>query len=122
MGNETCRPGNVSAPGRQSQEGIGHNSISTEGAAPVLAPILRVLVVTAHECITPMKTQALALAALVLLVTWGPTTVSSQAPDKSRKKAKKSDEMWVASSIPTLPTGVTHHTLRSEAMKRDVGY
>lgn len=30
--------------------------------------------------------------------------------------------MWVASPLPKLPTGVTHHTLRSEAMKRDVGY
>jgi enterochelin esterase-like enzyme len=68
-----------------------------------------------------MKIQTVALAAFVLLVTFGATTVSSQAPDKGGKK-KKSDKTWVASSIPKLPTGVTHHTLRSEAMKRDVGY
>jgi endo-1,4-beta-xylanase len=69
-----------------------------------------------------MKAQALALATFVLLIAFGPTTVSSQAPGKAGKKAKKSEEMWVASPIPKLPAGVTHHTLRSEAMKREVGY
>ncbi len=67
-----------------------------------------------------IKTQALPLGTFVFLVTFGSTTVSSQPPDKAGKKAK--DKTWVASSIPTLPTGVTHRTLRSEAMKRDVGY
>ena len=33
-----------------------------------------------------------------------------------------SDDMWVASSVPELPAGVTHHTYRSESMKRDVGF
>jgi endo-1,4-beta-xylanase len=33
-----------------------------------------------------------------------------------------SDDMWVASLVPELPAGVTHHTYRSESMKREVGY
>jgi endo-1,4-beta-xylanase len=30
--------------------------------------------------------------------------------------------MWVASPVQELPAGVTHHTFRSESMKRDVGF
>jgi predicted peptidase len=30
--------------------------------------------------------------------------------------------MWVTSPVPELPAGVTHHTFRSESMKREVGY
>lgn len=29
--------------------------------------------------------------------------------------------MWVTSPVPELPTGVTHHTVRSRSMKREMG-
>jgi enterochelin esterase-like enzyme len=50
------------------------------------------------------------------------------APAQNKKSAAKpsqanDDEMWVVVPKPgTLPARVTHHTYRSVAMKRDVGY
>lgn len=48
----------------------------------------------------------------------------SAQPAKAKKKANQAntDDMWVTSPVPALPTGVTHHTFRSASMKRDVGY
>ncbi|HSH93150.1 MAG TPA: alpha/beta hydrolase-fold protein, partial [Roseimicrobium sp.] len=39
-----------------------------------------------------------------------------------KQSQANSDDMWVTSPVPELPTGVTHHTFRSASMKRDVGY
>lgn len=43
---------------------------------------------------------------------------------KAKKKANptNSDDMWVTSPVPELPTNVTHHTFTSASMKREVGY
>jgi len=41
---------------------------------------------------------------------------------KSKANQGNTDDMWVTSPVPDLPTGVTHHVFRSESMKRDVGY
>jgi endo-1,4-beta-xylanase len=46
---------------------------------------------------------------------------AADAP-KSRSGQANADDMWVQSPVPELPTGVTHRTYRSAAMKRDVGY
>ena len=49
---------------------------------------------------------------------------SSLSAQPAKKKANKSntDDMWVTSPVPALPTGVTHHTFRSDSMKREIGY
>jgi len=62
----------------------------------------------------------------------GPTTlflacllglsVSSLTGANPKAKQGNSDDMWVASPVPGLPQGVTHHTFRSDSMGRDVGY
>lgn len=39
-----------------------------------------------------------------------------------KAKQGNSDDMWIASPVPGLPEGVTHHTFRSDSMGRDVGY
>ena len=44
------------------------------------------------------------------------------AQPKPKANQTNTDDMWVASPIPALPTGVTHHIFRSESMKREVGY
>ena len=41
---------------------------------------------------------------------------------KMRAILVNTDDMWVASPLPELPPGVTHHTFRSDSMRRDVGY
>ncbi len=43
-------------------------------------------------------------------------------PGKSRANQANTDDMWVATEIPELPTNVTHHTYRSRSMNREVGY
>lgn len=58
------------------------------------------------------------LAALTLVA--GAT--SALAEPKPKPNQVNTDDMWVQSPVPELPAGVTHHTYRSEAMKRDVGY
>lgn len=54
---------------------------------------------------------------------------STSAAEKGKQQAKKqsnqtnTDDMWVTKVDPaSLPTGVTHHTYRSQSMNRDVGY
>jgi endo-1,4-beta-xylanase len=44
------------------------------------------------------------------------------APKKSKATQANTDEMWVTSPVPVLPTNVTHHTFRSVSMNREVGY
>jgi|UniRef100_UPI00378456E0 hypothetical protein len=43
-------------------------------------------------------------------------------PAKKKANQANSPDMWVTSPVPELPAGVTHHTFRSESMKREVGY
>ena len=57
------------------------------------------------------------ISLLVALV----STVSAAQP-KPKANQANTDDMWIASPIPALPPSVTHHTFRSESMKRDVGY
>jgi enterochelin esterase-like enzyme len=47
---------------------------------------------------------------------------AQKAQSKSKGNKGNADDMWVTSPVPELPTNVTHHTFRSESMKRDVGY
>lgn len=47
---------------------------------------------------------------------------AQKAKGKSKANQANSDDMWVMSPLPELPTNVTHHTFRSESMKREVGY
>jgi enterochelin esterase-like enzyme len=61
------------------------------------------------------------LTALALLSASGHAVELSQQPTK-KAKDNNADDMWVASSVPKLPTNVAHHTFRSASMKRDVGY
>jgi enterochelin esterase-like enzyme len=52
--------------------------------------------------------------------------VLAQGANKGKAKSgpsqANSDDMWVAQKLPDFPVGVTHHTYRSAAMKRAVGY
>ena len=59
----------------------------------------------------------LSIALLAGLTAW-PSQLTAQQP----KQQANSDEMWVAAVPASLPTGVTHHTYTSAAMKREVGY
>ncbi|MBI3880504.1 MAG: hypothetical protein HY301_10650 [Verrucomicrobia bacterium] len=61
----------------------------------------------------------LTLVAVVLF-----STIAGAA-NKTKSKANQinTPDMWVVNPAPgSLPSGVTHHTYRSEAMKREVGY
>lgn len=62
----------------------------------------------------PMKFHAVLL---MLLVACAPLRGAAAKPNQAN-----TDDMWVQSAVPELPEGVTHHTYRSAAMKRDVGY
>ncbi len=44
------------------------------------------------------------------------------AKPKIKATQTNSDDMWVTSPVPELPTHVTHHTFRSASMNRDIGY
>lgn len=55
-----------------------------------------------------------------ILFTLGTTLVAAQPKPKANQA--NTDDMWIASPVPALPTGVTHHTFRSGSMKREVGY
>jgi enterochelin esterase-like enzyme len=62
---------------------------------------------------------------ILLLALFCPVLVFAQAKGKAKAKGgnlSNSDDMWVQRELPELPTGVTHHTYRSAAMNRDVGY
>ncbi len=50
------------------------------------------------------------------------TIALAQQSGKAGKKQSNDDAMWVATDVANLPEGVTHHTFRSNSMKRDVGY
>jgi endo-1,4-beta-xylanase len=48
---------------------------------------------------------------------------ADQAPAGKEARRTNTDDMWVTKIDPaTLPAGVSHHTYRSAALKRDVGY
>ena len=44
------------------------------------------------------------------------------AKPKIKATQTNTDDMWVTSPAPELPTNVTHHTFHSASMNRDVGY
>lgn len=58
---------------------------------------------------------------VLFLALWAPLAAQS-SKGKSRPRQVNADDMWVATTIPDLPAGVTHHTLHSASMNRDVGY
>ncbi|MEW6302850.1 MAG: alpha/beta hydrolase-fold protein [Verrucomicrobiota bacterium] len=61
------------------------------------------------------------LLAVALILFASPAHAQTKA--KQRPNPGNTDDMWVAKPLPeSFPTGVTHHTYRSAAMKRDVGY
>jgi hypothetical protein len=49
------------------------------------------------------------------------STVFAAKP-KTKVNQAKTDDMWVTSPFPELPTNVTHHTFRSASMQREVGF
>jgi enterochelin esterase-like enzyme len=72
-----------------------------------------------------MHRHVITLAAVTLASTVGNAAEMLEPPAKpADRKATggNTDDMWVTSPVPTLPTNVTHHTFRSASMKRDVGY
>lgn len=70
-----------------------------------------------------MKLLPLALSAFVLLAPACGKAVAAEAKKPAKSNQTNSDDMWVAKPQPaSLPANVTHHTYRSAAMKRDVGY
>lgn len=70
---------------------------------------------------TPSRLPGLLLVLALLLA--GASAEAQQKNGKTQSNQTNTDDMWVAKVDPTtLPTGVTHHTYRSAAMKRDVGY
>lgn len=69
----------------------------------------------------PFALMKILLTALQFLVCCLPLP-AQEAKSKTKANQANSDDMWVASPVPELPSGVTHHTFRSDAMKRDVGY
>lgn len=54
------------------------------------------------------------------MFTFGTTLFAAQPKPKANQA--NTGDMWIASPVPELPTDVTHHTFRSESMKREVGY
>lgn len=62
-----------------------------------------------------------AILAFLLFVLCPPL---SAQPAKAKSKANQTntDDMWVTSPIPELPTNVTHHTFRSGSMQREIGF
>ena len=61
------------------------------------------------------------LALLQVLVLCLPLA-AQETKSKAKAKQANTDDMWVVSPVTELPSGVTHHTFRSDSMKRDVGY
>lgn len=49
------------------------------------------------------------------------STVFAAKP-KTKANQANTDDMWVTSPVPELPTNVTHHTFRSASMQREVGF
>ncbi len=52
------------------------------------------------------------------------TVATAEAKEKAKSKSNQTntDDMWVTDPVPELPDGVSHHSYRSDSMKRDVGY
>ena len=70
-----------------------------------------------------MKLLPLALSAFVILAPACGNALAADAKKPAKSNQTNSDDMWVAKPQPaSLPANVTHHTYRSAAMKRDVGY
>jgi endo-1,4-beta-xylanase len=65
----------------------------------------------------------LALSTFVLFAPSCGKVLSAEAKKQAKSNQANTDDMWVAKPLPaSFPTNVTHHTYRSAAMKRDVGY
>ncbi len=72
------------------------------------------------KTIPHLKYAALVASALFLLCA---AAAVDAAPKEKVSRQANTDDMWVTQVSPDeLPTGVSHHTYHSEAMKRDVGY
>lgn len=65
-----------------------------------------------------MKQLLVALQFLVLCL----PLPAQEVKAKAKTIQANTDDMWVASPVPQLPPGVTHHTFRSDSMKCNVGY
>ncbi len=63
------------------------------------------------------------LSAFALLASCCGQTFGAEAKKQAKANQANTDDMWVAKPLPAgFPTNVTHHTYRSAAMQRDVGY
>lgn len=70
-----------------------------------------------------MKLLTLALSAFAFFAPFCGKAFSADAKKQVKSNQTNTDDMWVAKPLPaSFPTNVTHHTYRSAAMKRDVGY
>lgn len=58
----------------------------------------------------------------LLLIAVSSPLSAQKAKGKSKSNQTNTEDMWVTAPVPELPTGVTHHTFRSDSMQRDVGY
>ena len=56
---------------------------------------------------------------IVATVIFGLPAFAAKPQAKAKANQTNTDDMWVAASVPELPAGVTHHTLKSASMKRD---
>jgi enterochelin esterase-like enzyme len=64
-----------------------------------------------------MKTKFIFLITILCV-----SLAQAQPGKKAAANQANTDDMWVCSPVPPLPERVTHHTYRSESMKREVGY
>lgn len=70
-----------------------------------------------------MKFATLTLSVFVLFAPSCGKLLSAEAKKQAKSNQTNTDDMWVAKPLPaSFPTNVMHHTYRSAAMKRDVGY
>ena len=60
------------------------------------------------------------VALALLLFALSPPLYAQKAKPKANQA--NTDDMWVTSPVPALPTRVTHHTFHSASMQREVGY
>jgi len=83
--------------------------------APARASSDHAAMPTIFSCVRAALGFSLAFSAAMLC---GPVRL----PAQQAKQPANSDEMWVAAVPDSLPAGVTHHTYKSAAMQREVGY
>lgn len=70
-----------------------------------------------------MKLISLALSGFALFAPFCSNVSAAEAKKQAKSNQTNTDDMWVAKPLPaSLPTNVTHHTYRSAAMKREVGF